>query len=309
MIKTIFQVILIVFLADIIYPNDFVKLVKTNQTKKAIEWIEKAKISLNTDFKISLNKTEKLKFKVIHLAIYYNNFEFLEYLFLKDVNIEERIFVEGSDFNDLDYASPIHLAILQNNLKICEFLIQKGADLEAKNRWQDRPIHFAAIVNYQLAKLLVEQGVDLAAIDYLGNSPLHNACINGDWQTLSLFFHFQANINALNQDNESPLHIAALNNNFKAVKMLIKRGGNINAVNIFGESILHYAVAASNLKIIDLLISNGAEINAYSKEGKTPLDYSYENRFDDKKTIDKKLVERLINYGAVNGKRSTGKNN
>ena len=82
------------------------------------------------------------------------------------------------------------------------------------------------------------------------------------------------------------------NNDFS--KKLIELGINLNQQDTNGYSALHYAVQENNLEIVMLLIKNKIEIDLIDKNGNSAL---WRASFDRKK-IDRKIIEELINAGA-----------
>ena len=77
-------------------------------------------------------------------------------------------------------------------------------------------------------------------------------------------------------------------------KKLIESGINLNHQDSNGYSVLHYAVQENNLEIVTLLIKNKIEIDMVDKNGNSSLwRASY-----DRKKIDKRIIEKLINAGA-----------
>ena len=62
------------------------------------------------------------------------------------------------------------------NINKIKHLIEKGADVNAKNKWDNTPLHLAAWGdNMELGKLLIEMGADVNAKGYLDKTPLQYA--------------------------------------------------------------------------------------------------------------------------------------
>ena len=56
------------------------------------------------------------------------------------------------------------ISILDNNgnVDLIEYLLDSGADLNARTKWGDAPIHYAAcFTSYEAFKFLLEEGADL----------------------------------------------------------------------------------------------------------------------------------------------------
>ena len=67
--------------------------------------------------------------------------------------------------NCIEYIFDYHLiSILDNNgnVDLIEYLLDSGADLNARTKWGDAPIHYAAcFTSYEAFKFLLEEGADL----------------------------------------------------------------------------------------------------------------------------------------------------
>ena len=61
---------------------------------------------------------------------------------------------------------PFHLIGNNGNVDLIEYLIDSGAALNARTKWGDAPIHYAACFSsYEAFKFLLEEGADLTRND------------------------------------------------------------------------------------------------------------------------------------------------
>ena len=122
-------------------------------------------------------------------------------------------------------------------------MLQAGADLEAKNKWKNTPLHFAARWSSHdpAVMLLLKAGADPMARD--------------KWR-------------------HTPLHLAAGNNkNPAAIEALLKDGADLDARDDDKETPLHWAARSNeNPAVIEALLQAGADLMALNKDLKTPFE-------------------------------------
>jgi tetratricopeptide (TPR) repeat protein len=86
-----------------------------------------------------------------------------------------RLLVEkGADVNarDRQQNTPLHWAVCGYKIDFVRLLIEKGADVNAKDGWQYTPLHRAARCGKtEVARFLIERGADANAKDYDGDTP------------------------------------------------------------------------------------------------------------------------------------------
>ena len=150
--------------------------------------------------------------------------------------------------------SKAELALIQaakdGNIKATKQAIADGADVNAKNKYENTPLHRAAWGRHtEIVELLITNGADVKARDKNG------------W---------------------TPLHITAGKGHKELVELLITAGADMNAqASISGWTPLHHAASQDHKEIAELLIAKGADVNVKDDYGTTPLDWA-----DDKETAD-----------------------
>ena len=96
------------------------------------------------------------------------------------------------------------------HLDICRLLIDKGAQVEARNRYDRTPLHYAARYGHvEIVRLLCDHGADVEARHNDGSRPLHWAAYNGHISIVKELIEVRnAVINARNDDGETALRLA-----------------------------------------------------------------------------------------------------
>jgi len=84
-----------------------------------------------------------------------------------------------------------------------------GADVNAKNKYEQTPLHFAAYKGRkEIAKLLIAAGADENAKDVNGWTPLHRAAEAGHKEIAALLIAKGADVNAQSKTFGIPLDFA-----------------------------------------------------------------------------------------------------
>ena len=111
-------------------------------------------------------------------------------------------------------------------------LIQAGAEVNATDRGEYTPLHYAARFGYtQEASVLIANGADVHATNRDGNSPLHMAAQAGHTKTALALIEKGANVNATNNSGSTALH-CAIENGELATALAIIHYGKVSVANI-----------------------------------------------------------------------------
>jgi hypothetical protein len=98
------------------------------------------------------------------------------------------------------------------NVTEAQAALAAGAEVNARDRWQQTPLHFAVRNgNADVARLLIEKGVEINATTNEQRPPLHWAVINGHSELAGLLIEKGADPNARDARQQTPLHWAVEN--------------------------------------------------------------------------------------------------
>ncbi len=208
---------------------------------------------------------------------------------------------------DAGGSTPLHHAAAFATPAIMKVLLEAGADIEAKNRFGQRPLHWAfadaartallldrgADVNsrandgrtalYSAAsqrqgdavlRLLLAKGADPNIATSTDRTPLMAAAGAGETGLMRLLLDRKADVHKLSGTGSTALMDAASSRNFEAVKMLIDAGANVNARTKRNNSALATAAMYGSEDMVKLLLDKGADVNVRDERGYSPLMYA-----------------------------------
>lgn len=148
--------------------------------------------------------------------------------------------------------------------------------------------------------ILTQDETILNGTDFAGMHVLHYA-IN-DIEILDFLLGKGANPNIPNGYGETPLLIAARGNNPTIVEKLIEKEADIYYKNKNNRNVLHtFCIFRRNVEILRLVIRSGM-INDLDDWDQTPLDVFYNITKSCPEPDDSKILELLIQHGALTRK-------
>jgi ankyrin repeat protein len=174
-------------------------------------------------------------------------------------------------------------------------LLKAGAHSSAKDKYNRRPIQYAARTNEATVRALLDFDavVNVAGSDW--PSPIVNAASEANLQVLKLLLDRGAD--AKSEDPGNPgwtaLHAACKRSNPDPAfaELLIEHGADVNAVTKISKTTpLHNAV--SSAAVVHLLLNEGAMVDPQDSDGKTPLMHTCDN------VNSARVMEILIDAGA-----------
>lgn len=163
--------------------------------------------------------------------------------------------------------------------------LEAGADLGARlDVEESTPLHLAARHSKDptVIKALLNAGADLNARNKSNATPLHFAAMNECPAIITALLNAGANPNADNRYTP-PLHCASRYNRNPAVLLaLLNAGADLDIPNTRdrqNRTPLHYATQYNqNLAVVTALLNAGADPNARTKDGKTSGDLAKQNK-------------------------------
>jgi ankyrin repeat protein/mono/diheme cytochrome c family protein len=198
----------------------------------------------------------------------------------------------------------LHHAAGFGSIETMTWLIDRGLDVNAKNRRNSTPLHWAvhddakvrvllargAAVNVRQAegrtalvlaatvgnglptlRLLLEHGADPGIAAANGQTALMGVAVRGDVDAIRLLLDHKADVNAKNGAGETALMFAATNGSPTAVRLLLERGADAKIRSKRSETALGNAATAGVEETVRLLLDHGAEVNVRNIRGFSPL--------------------------------------
>lgn len=148
-----------------------------------------------------------------------------------DLSGAEEYFIRNAEsinsVNDADDwgMTLLHKAALAGNVEVMNFLLSKGANANARDLYQDTPLHFVAFAPANLEEatwLLVSNGADVNAQDIYGETALHWAAYAGAVGTASVLLRdvVGAKADMVDKYGQTPLDEAMAQNEEEVVELL-----------------------------------------------------------------------------------------
>ena len=178
-------------------------------------------------------------------------------------------------YNDKLYGGLKEELAEQLMLDIVRTLIAHGADVNARDEFGGRVLHYVLIdTPIQVVKLLLASDADPGLKDDDGTCMLHAAVAEGRTDLVTLFLDSGTNVDVRDANQQTPLHEAVWQDNRGMVEVLLAHGADVNAWDKRRDTPLHIAAVNADRELFDLLVSRGADTKAKNQQGLTPLGYA-----------------------------------
>eukprot|EP01102_Stenamoeba_stenopodia_P014281 TRINITY_DN4721_c0_g1_i2.p1 TRINITY_DN4721_c0_g1~~TRINITY_DN4721_c0_g1_i2.p1 ORF type:complete len:217 (-),score=46.52 TRINITY_DN4721_c0_g1_i2:32-682(-) len=169
--------------------------------------------------------------------------------------------------------------------RVAELIEEKG--VESKDDGGQTPLHIAASAftnNMELVSLLLNKGASVNAQDKKNWTPLHYAASYQHLKIVKLLLRNSADVNLTNEAGETVLHLLTripcdLKSSFAKVTakellevlgIVLAKGARINLQDTRGITPLHEASTKGSKKIVEYLLKHGADVHAINGQGETP---------------------------------------
>ena len=196
--------------------------------------------------------------------------------------------VKGRDHSD---STPLHHAAGFGDIETMKLLLDNGADVNAKNRLEGTPLHWA-VRSEEKTRLLLERGAEINSKTQDGSTPLYLASRRRDSHSvLRLLLDKGADPNIATMNGRTPLMAAARDGDVPAMKLLLAKKADATALSSSGAGVLMEAARSRNLEAVHLLLENGADVKARTKRDQTALAMAAQQGAED-------IVKVLLEQGA-----------
>jgi ankyrin repeat protein len=200
---------------------------------------------------------KKVREEIILAAAFYSTVEMCKFF-------EEQSFCFDNVCFDyyIDDLTPFLKAVQSKDLEKCKWLEKKGASITVTTK-ETRQNALHIVLDIELCKWLIKMGVDINAKDYYNNTPLHVVWELEDGKSELLLKQKGIQANEKNKYGITPLHLAAAEGTKNVCELLLDCGADIHTEDLKGRSPLLIAFK-SELENRDLftitifLLSRGA---------------------------------------------------
>ena len=166
--------------------------------------------------------------------------------------VRKLLIEDQQDVNDFERdgfkRSALHYVALSQNdhTNVAKFLITNGATINAKDKDENTPLHFAAKSgNTGIVKLLITNGAIIDAQNKYGYTPLFETIKTSKYDshtdTANILIENGADVNARKDDGYTPLHYAAWASSTDTVNILIDQGAKVDITDQWGQTALDIA--------------------------------------------------------------------
>lgn len=185
------------------------------------------------------------------------------------------LLLKGADKDALDSLTltPLYLATFYGHVATALALLAGGADTNLRyNTAKSTIVHVATQRGQiEILRAAIEHGADADAKDVYQNTPLHEAGSYNNAGAIDVLMEAKANIAAFNGSGCTPLHYAAIEVRLEALRSLLDHGADVNTQNNDKETPLYYAACTAGTqgaaKVVDLLLRSGADETITDKDG------------------------------------------
>ncbi len=185
----------------------------------------------------------------------------------------------------------LHHAAGFGNIETIRLLLDHGVDVNAKNRLEGTPLHWA-VRSDEKTGLLLEHGAQINSKTQDGSTPLYLASRRRDSHSvLRLLLVKGADPNLATLNGRTPLMASAGAGDVVAMKLLLAQEAAATALSGSGAGTLMDAARSRNLEAIRLLIKHGADVNLETKRKQTVLALAAQQGAED-------IVRVLLEKGA-----------
>ncbi|KAK3893875.1 hypothetical protein Pcinc_002317 [Petrolisthes cinctipes] len=165
-------------------------------------------------------------------------------------------------------------------VSMVELLTSYGAEVNARDKYGQTPLHFAAMTGNigAAAVLVVDCGASVEIEDNQQMTPLIVASTYGYLDMVELFLKAKANPRHVDSSKQTALHRAARGGHLAVVEVLLAASVEgkqfdtfLNAQDNKRKSALYHACNSAHLQVVRVLVDGGADVNTETVNLATPL--------------------------------------
>jgi len=182
----------------------------------------------------------------------------------------------------------LHVAAMCGRSDLISLLAGDGTELEARDRYDNTPLHYAAFFNEPETTLsLLNCALKLKRNivnrrNESGMTALYIAAAGGFTSICRVLKQYDAQMKATGPQGRSPLHEAVLSMNLNCVEQLIEDGADPNMCDSFQRTPLHYASLLPNERrdIMAAIMKPMTSFDTKDKDNMTALEYAVMHGYD-----------------------------
>ena len=163
----------------------------------------------------------------------------------------------------------LHQACIDGHQKLITLLLEHNANARSMIEGFSPLMTAVLSGNEDIVNILLKEGIDVNQVSQaMSNTALHLAAKLGLAGVVTSLLHWDANVNATNNNGDSPLHIATVEENPGIVSVLLEHGADINAKNDLGFSPLrNMLIKTKNENMACFMLDLGADPNEVDNDG------------------------------------------
>ncbi|XP_065846510.1 uncharacterized protein [Oscarella lobularis] len=174
-----------------------------------------------------------------------------------------------------DCVTALHFGCKSGNVEICSILLDSEALLEAADKNEKTPLHWACKWNkLDAVKLLTNRnrGANIEAKDDWKTTPFLVSCECGNVEIMNYLVEKGCDTKAENKAGAGALHLACSGGKTEAMDWLLSKGFNYCDIGKWGWTTLHMACEGGHLEISKMLVTErGLDLEQRAENGMTPF--------------------------------------
>jgi hypothetical protein len=153
------------------------------------------------------------------------------------------------------------LLINCKNENILKYVIDNTIDLECKNDFEQRPIHWICVYSTpEMIKYIIDKGVNLECEDIYKYRPIHCICRYSTLEMLKYIIDKEVNLECENNLKKKPIHYICQLSTPEMIRYIIDKGVDLECEDDEGCRPIHYLCKYSTPEMIKYIIDKCVNI-------------------------------------------------